>query len=300
MVLWAMLDYQLVRAFAVVLEDGGFAKASETLCITQSAVSQRVKQLEEHIGRALVIREIPPRPTEAGLRLLRHYRQVLDLENETLGAIMARSTQYKPHVQIGVNTDSLFVWFMDAIKPFIKSSGITVEVLVDGHEKTIERLRSGAVAGCITSEHAPVEGCTAERIGVLRYRLVASADFAARWFPQGFTREAATSAPIVNLDHNDFFQYRILHQAFGDPQVVPPAYYFPIADQYFEAINSGLAYGLVPAIKTAPGLADGSLVNLDSTLQIELPLYWQSWKYQTELLRDLSTAIITEGARLLA
>ena len=294
-----MLDYQLIQAFAVVLEDGGFAKASETLCITQSAVSQRVKQLEEQLGRALIIRENPPRPTEAGSRLLRHYRQVLDLENETLGAILARSTQYKPHVQIGVNTDSLFVWFMDAIKPFIQNSGITIEVLVDGHEKTIDQLRSGAVAGCITSAHAPVEGCTAQRIGVLRYRLVASSGYAARWFPDGFTREAASFAPIVNLDRNDQFQYRILHQAFGDPQVVPPAYYFPIADQYFEAIRSGLAYGLVPAIKTAAGLADGSLVELDSSLHIELPMYWQSWKYQTELLRELSAVIVNEGARLL-
>lgn len=299
MVICPMLDYQLVRAFAVVLEEGGFAKASESLCITQSAVSQRVKQLEEQVGRALIIRETPPRPTEAGSRLLRHFRQVMDLEQETLGAIMVRSPRYKPHVQIGVNTDSLFVWFMDAVKPFIQSSGITVEVLVDGHEKTIERLRSGAVAGCITSEHAPVEGCTVEHIGMLRYTLVASSDYAARWFPDGFTRDAATRAPIVNLDRNDHFQYRILHKAFGDPQVMPPAYYFPIADQYFEAIYSGLAYGLVPAIKTASGLADGTLVNLDSSLHIELPLYWQSWKYQTELLQELSSVIVREGARLL-
>lgn len=294
-----MLDYQLVRAFAVVLEDGGFAKASETLCITQSAVSQRVKQLEELVGRALIIRETPPRPTEAGARLLRHYRQVMDLEHETLGAIMARSTEYKPHVQIGVNTDSFFVWFLDAVKPFIHRSGLTIEVFVDGHEKTIEQLKSGAVAGCITSEHAPVEGCTVEHIGMLRYTLVASADYAARWFPEGFTREAASLAPIVNLDRHDQFQYRVLHQAFGDPQVVPPAYYFPIADQYFEAIRSGLAYGLVPALKTAPGLADGSLVDLDSSLCIELPLYWQSWKYQSGLLRELSEVIVKEGRRLL-
>ncbi|MBN2874880.1 MAG: LysR family transcriptional regulator ArgP [Spirochaetales bacterium] len=294
-----MLDYQLVRAFAVVLEEGGFARAAERLCITQSAVSQRVKQLEEMLGRALIIRESPPRPTEAGARLLRHYLQVDALEGETLNTIGAVSSRRNRHIPVAVNTDSLFVWFMEAVTPFIKQSDITIEVFVDGHELTIHQLKSGAVAGCVTSERTPVDGCTSELIGSLRYTLVASADYTAKWFPDGFTREAATLAPVVNLDRNDNFQHRILYQSFGDPQIVPPAHYFPIADQYFEAIHSGLAYGLVPTIKAAAGLADGSLVDLDSRLRTELTLYWQSWKYQSSLLTDLTEVVLREGSRLL-
>ena len=295
-----MLDYQLVRAFAAVLDEGGFARAADSLCITQSAVSQRVKQLEDLIGRSLIIRDTPPRPTEAGTRLLRHYRQVLALEAETVDAVSTKSPVYRPHVPIAVNTDSLFVWFLDAAAPFALRSGTTFELIVDGHEQTIKYLKSGAVAGCVTSERDAVEGCTATRIGSLRYVLVASADFVRRWFPGGFTREAATKAPLVNLDRNDRFQLQVLYKAFGDPQVTPPAHYIPVADKYFQAIREGLGYGLVAEIKVLDGLADETLVDLDPGLRTEIPLYWHVWKYQSELLKELSDVVIREGSRLLA
>ena len=299
MLMCLMLDYQLVKAFAAVLDEGGFARAAEKLCITQSAVSQRIKQLEEALGRALIIRDSPPRSTEAGEQLLRHYRQVRELEDETLGAISSRPTDHRALVSVAVNTDSLFVWFMDAIMSFAKSSDLAFEVLVAGHERTIEMLKSGAVAGCVSSDRNAVEGCTATRIGTLRYAVVASADYAATWFSRGFAREAAEKAPVVNLDRNDKLQYQTLYQAFGEPQVVPPAHYIPIADAYYGAIKAGLGYGLVPEIKAARDLASGALLNLDERLRPEIALYWHRWKYQTELLAELTKAVIEEGGRLL-
>ncbi len=294
-----MLDYQLVRAFAVVLDEGGFARAAERLCITQSAVSQRVKQLEDSIGKVLIIRESPPRATEAGERLLRHYRQVLELEGETIDAISPRIEGTNQRVPVAVNTDSLFVWFMEALGPFMKRSGATLEVLVDGHERTIEMLRAGSVAGCVSSERSAVDGCVATMIGTLRYALVASSDYMARWFPDGFEREAAMKAPLVNLDRNDKMQYRTLYQAFGDPQISPPAYFVPIADTYFGAIRDGLGYGFVPLAKAAAELEAGRLVELDAGLRLALPLYWHRWKYHSALLEELSDAVVGEGGRLL-
>ena len=51
-----MLDYPLVEAVAAVLEAGSFEKAAGTLGLTPSAVSQRVKLLEERVGAVLVVR----------------------------------------------------------------------------------------------------------------------------------------------------------------------------------------------------------------------------------------------------
>ena len=194
----------------------------------------------------------------------------------------------------------MFVWFLDAVTPFVKKAGITLEIFMEGHERTIEFLKSGEVAGCVTTDRKVVDGCTVNLIGSLRYALVAAADFVERWFPDGFTRESAMSAPVVNLDRNDNFQYRVLYRAFGDPQVMPPAQYIPIADKYFEAIRTGLGYGLAPRIIVAEGLRDGSLIELDKTLSSELVLYWHVWKYQSDTLRELSEVVIREGGRLLA
>lgn len=60
-----MLDYAALAAFAAVLRTGSFDAAAQILGVTQSAVSQRVKALEERLGCNLVQRTRPARPTEA-------------------------------------------------------------------------------------------------------------------------------------------------------------------------------------------------------------------------------------------
>ena len=55
-----MLDYKLIEAMAAVAREGGFDKAAKALHITQSAVSQRLKLLEEQTGRILIARTTLP------------------------------------------------------------------------------------------------------------------------------------------------------------------------------------------------------------------------------------------------
>ncbi|HZF81501.1 MAG TPA: LysR family transcriptional regulator, partial [Rubrivivax sp.] len=51
-----MLDYSLVAAVAAVVREGSFERAAVMLHVTPSAVSQRVKLLEERLGQLLVVR----------------------------------------------------------------------------------------------------------------------------------------------------------------------------------------------------------------------------------------------------
>ncbi|MCF6245863.1 MAG: LysR family transcriptional regulator [Desulfobacula sp.] len=55
-----MLDYKLLEALGCVIHELGFDKASQKLFITQSAVSQRIKALEDQVGQILVTRTTPP------------------------------------------------------------------------------------------------------------------------------------------------------------------------------------------------------------------------------------------------
>ena len=58
-----MFDYKLIEALAMVVREGGFENAARALHITQSAVSQRVKMLEELTGQVLIARTTPPQAT---------------------------------------------------------------------------------------------------------------------------------------------------------------------------------------------------------------------------------------------
>ena len=76
-----------LRCFHAVIEAGGFSRAAQRLDLSQSAVSQTVSNLEHRLGASLLHRGSPPRPTEAGMRLLRYAESMLHEERETLADI---------------------------------------------------------------------------------------------------------------------------------------------------------------------------------------------------------------------
>jgi LysR family transcriptional regulator (chromosome initiation inhibitor) len=295
-----MLDYRLVEAFAAVLEERGFARAAEKLFITQSAVSQRIKQLEDAVGSSLIVRETPPRATPAGERLLRHYRQVVGLEEEAIGDLgISRKAGFR-HLPIAVNADCLSVWLLDAIAPFLREASITLEIHVDDQDSNLRFLHSGMVAGCVSSQRLDMPGFASTRIGSVRYLLCASPAFVKTWFAQGFDREAASRAPIIHFNRDDQLQYRSLSKLFGKPQVSPPAHYIPSAEKFIEAVVLGLGYAMFPEVQALPELRKGRIVEIDPKGRLDTALYWYRWSRSSDLLQDFSKVLVTEGRKLLA
>lgn len=108
-----MLDYAALSALAAVVREGSFERAARVLHVTPSAVSQRVRLLEERIGCALVVRGQPCLPTETGRRLCQHIDRVHLLEQElhdTLPGLVPEGVA-RVTVPIAVNADSLITWF---------------------------------------------------------------------------------------------------------------------------------------------------------------------------------------------
>lgn len=294
-----MLDYRLVEALAAVLEERGFAHAARRLFITQSAVSQRIKQLEDATGRVLIVRETPPRATPAGERLLRHYRQVMGLEEEAIGDLgMSKKAGFR-HLPIAVNADCLSVWLLDAIAPFLREASITLEINVADQDSNLRFLQSGMVAGCVSSQRMAIQGFTSTRIGSVRYILTASPGFRKTWFPAGFDRASALKAPVIHFNRDDQLQYKALAKALGRPQISPPAHYIPSAEKFNEAIILGLGYATMPEVQALPELRKGTLVELDERARLETALYWYRWSHSSDLLQEFSKVLISQGKRLL-
>ena len=87
------LDYKLLHALSVIIKQQSFEKAADELCITQPAVSQRIKQLEQLVAQPVLIRSHPIVATELGKKLLSHYQQVQQLEAELLPQILPDQPQ---------------------------------------------------------------------------------------------------------------------------------------------------------------------------------------------------------------
>ena len=61
-----MLDYAALSALVSVVREGSFERAARALHVTPSAISQRIRLLEERVGCTLVVRGQPCRAIDVG------------------------------------------------------------------------------------------------------------------------------------------------------------------------------------------------------------------------------------------
>src|SRR4051812_1312032 len=107
-------DLAQLRAFATTIDRGSLEAAAQTLHLTPSAVSQRLKALERSVGAVLLQRSRPVRATEPGESVLRFARQLDALSRDTAAELGADAW---PAVRVAVNADSLATWVLPALAP---------------------------------------------------------------------------------------------------------------------------------------------------------------------------------------
>jgi DNA-binding transcriptional LysR family regulator len=102
----AIRDMNALRVFLAVSASGNMTAAANTLDLTQSAVSQAIRQLEEALGTVLIDRSRRPlTPTAAGTVLQRHAARIVE-ETELLVTLVRQSSSTKmPELRLGI-TDS--------------------------------------------------------------------------------------------------------------------------------------------------------------------------------------------------
>ncbi|WP_020674976.1 LysR family transcriptional regulator ArgP [Geopsychrobacter electrodiphilus] len=285
-----MIDYRLLTSLATVIDEGGFERAGQVLHLTQSAVSQRVRQLEDRLGQILLIRSQPPEPTEAGRQLLRHYHQVRLLENALPAALLNETDASPLSLSLGLNADSLATWFWQAGEAFLARRGVLFNLRVDDQDVTLQMLKKGEVVGCISATSTPLQGCRCIYLGTMVYRLLARPAYIARWFPQGLTAAAVSQAPAAIFGRHDALQFRLLSKVLG-PKLPPlHAHYVPSPEAFADAIYRGLAYGAIPDLQSKAWLDKGELVEVIPQ-QENVRLYWHCWNLSSELLNELGECL---------
>lgn len=293
-----MLDYPLLAALAAVIREGGFDRAAAVLGVTPSAVSQRIRALEDRVGAALVVRSQPPVPTETGARLCAHVERVRLLEGELAADLPGLAGQGPPALPVAVNADSLGSWFLPAAARFSEATGALLHLQLDDEAHTAARLRSGEVLAAVTAEPAAVPGCRTRPLGALRYVACASPAFIARHFPQGVTAAALTHAPVLQFDRKDGLQARWLRQHLDLP-LKAPTHQLPSTQGFLDACLLGLGWALHPLPLAAAPLAEGRLVELLPGAALEVPLHWQHARLGARLLEALTREVAAEARRCL-
>jgi LysR family transcriptional regulator (chromosome initiation inhibitor) len=297
-----MFDYPSLSAVTAVVREGSFERAARTLNVTPSAVSQRIKQLEERLGAVLIVRGQPCKATEMGRLICRHVEQVSMLENELQGELprllSSGSTGERVTIRVAVNADSLGTWFIKAMKAFRETDPVLFNIAIDDEEHTHEWLRSGEVLAAVTGDSRPVQGCNIVSLGKLRYCAVASPDFIEHYFPEGVTAAALATAPSLIFSTKDRLQAQWIRAVFRRDLELP-THWLPSTQAFIDASVAGIGWGMNPRSLIASHLQDGSLVELVPGRHLSVSLYWQHSRLQMPMLTRLTKAVISASREAL-
>ena len=292
------LDSRQCAALLAVIDSGSFEQAAALLHLTPSAVSQRVRALEIELGSPLLVRSRPCRATHAGQRLLQHLRRVQLLEQDLHADFSGEQADFLS-ISVAVNADSLASWFLPAVADFLQAEQVLLDVSLDDQDHTHALLEAGLALGCISTEAQAMRGCSAERLGIMRYRCLGSPAFQQRWFAKGMQRGSAQKAPVVIFNRKDKLQSGYLQQHFGIIENSYPCHYVPASEPFMHAIALGMGWGMVPELmlQHLPSqIASGALVDLAPDQPQDIDLYWHSWKVQSPRMQKL-TQTLTNAAR---
>jgi LysR family transcriptional regulator (chromosome initiation inhibitor) len=287
-----MLDYSSLCAVAAVVREGTFERAAAVLAITPSAVSQRVRGLEERLGAILIVRGQPCEPTELGRTLCAHLDRVRLLEHDlapSLGSVAA-GTGERLTLPVAVNADSLATWFPAAAAAFGRSVDVSLDLALDDEAHTAERLRSGEVLAAVTAEREPVQGCRTTPLGALRYAACASPEFVERYLSHGITAAALEQAPCLRFDRRDVLQARWVRTAFGSERL-GPVHWIPSTHGFLDMTLVGLGWGMHPCVMVESHIATGRLIDLAPAHRVDVALYWTTTRLHSAALRQLTQAV---------
>ncbi|GEO13160.1 LysR family transcriptional regulator ArgP [Microvirga aerophila] len=292
-----MLDYAHLSALAAVIRTGSFDRAAQQLNVTPSAISQRIKLLEERLGTVLVVRGQPCTATEVGQRLCQHVEQVALLESSLRGSLPGLQAGSQPvTLRIAVNADSLATWFIPAMA---QTEGYLFDLVLDDEDHSAEWLRRGEVVAAVTGHGTLIQGCDCHPLGAMRYVATASPGYYARWFSDGFDEPAAARAPCLIFNQKDRLQAEWLRQVFG-LSLQPPLHWLPSSQAFVDAGLAGIGWGMNPEPLVIDHLRAGRLVALKPDQPLEIPLFLQQSRIASPVLGEVTRAVVHTARTILA
>jgi DNA-binding transcriptional LysR family regulator len=142
-----IVNLQQLTTFCTVLAEGSMTAAAEKLFLTQPAVSQQIRNLEEEMGVDLLVRGVRQvKPTLQGQILYDYAKRILHLTQQAQVAIQTMSQEVQGHLRVGtLNSIGLYL-VSPIIGMFLKhNSKLQIKLVYGTGEKIISDMRNNLV-----------------------------------------------------------------------------------------------------------------------------------------------------------
>ncbi len=255
-----MLELKHLRSIVAIEEHGSLVLAADKLCLTQSALSHQIKEIESRLGVSLFIRKSRPlRLTAAGERLLETARTVLPLMNSTERDLQRFAGGQTGRLHIAIECHSCFDWLMPAINLYRNHyKDVEVDLSTAFNFVPLPALQKGRLDLVITSEPQNISGIHYEPLFQFEILFAVANDhpFAAQDHVdvQSLREETLITYPVDQSRLDIFTQF--LHPADVEPLSVRTA---ELSLMIIQLVASGRGVCALPNWALAPYLEGGHI-----------------------------------------
>ena len=289
-----MFDYSHLEALLAIEREGSIDGAARSLSISASAISQRIKVLEERVGAITVNRQRPAKPTEFGKLLCRHSERVMLLEqklitdNETYFSKMMREISV---ICVAIDEGSMCTWFTDVMREEQqRNPAVLYDItIIDGTEARTH-MKDGSVLAAISTSKDPIQGCRSQTLGSQAYVAVMTPEYNQSHFPEGVNAEVIKSCATVRFSATDMLYREWLSDNFGF-EFELHSHIVPSCDAVLSMVLKGIAWGILPKSYVASRLKTRELVELIEGSEYQQPLYWHYSRAVKDALQPLTDAV---------
>jgi LysR family transcriptional regulator (chromosome initiation inhibitor) len=201
------------------------------------------------------------------------------------------------HFTIALNRDSLETWFLAEFGDGIALAEGTCEIIADDQELTLDYFKNGLVSACLSTQSKALKGAEAIYLGPMKYLMVATKEFLARYEWKRDAQAFFKNAPALQFDSNDNLHERYLKHYFPELDSVIPYQIIPSVAGFKKFALLGLGYGLIPEIDIIAELKNKKLINMLPNRLWEIHLYWHMWSIKSAWYEKINADIIRSAQK---
>lgn len=294
------MNLQQLTTFCTVLSEGSMTAAAEKLFLTQPAVSQQIRNLEEEMGVELLVRGVRQvKPTLQGQILYDYAKRILHLTQQAQVAIQTMSQEVQGHLRVGtLNSIGLYL-VSPIIGMFLKHNAkLHIKLVYGTGEKIISDMRNNLVDVVVLPDlktEYGIEFQDFEKRFLFRdeFWLVGSGRDTS--LPPSVEMKFYNSKPIISFsDRYPGFRTAIDRKMQELKMEVDPVFETDNVGTLKRVIESGLGWGFLPSHAIRKQVRAGRMLHVqvdDLKYMTNVNLYFRRDNKNTELYETFYKAL---------
>ncbi len=237
------MQYAQLRAFHAVAEYGGFSKGAQALSLSQPAVSDHVRRLEQDFGVKLFERSARGvELTELGRRLFAVTRQMVSCERDARELLESASALESGTLALVADAPDLAIKLIGAFRR--RYPGVVVKLSIANAAECMQRVLSSSVDAAITAA-PPVHSRLDARV-LRREPLVAVVPIDSPLAKKRrLTYEALVQQPMIFREAQSVTQQLLEAELVRKGLQVQPVLYVDGREALQTAIGQGVGVGVI-------------------------------------------------------